>query len=503
MSVIKFQGVDFSYPASLVPVFSNLSFTADETWKIGLVGANGSGKTTLFKILCGEEKCGGKVISSARFCRFPQNVNVREPVAALMGMCPEADDWQFMRELSLLGFKEDILGRPLASLSGGERTKAMLAALFCSGGFPLIDEPTDSLDLAGRRRLAAYLKDKRGYIVASHDRAFLNACTDHTLFLLNGKAEVICGNYSVWKGERDAYLASAAAEKRRLEGEAERLYAAARRTKDWAVKAERAKFGIQKSGLKADKGFVSASAARVMKRSVSAAARRTQAAENAKRLAAELPQQSAKLTFPPHICRRQYVLSLNNADIFLQGKKLFGGLTLSVRPGERVAVTGSNGCGKSTLLKAVVALAGGMPNDAFDLSGATAEGVSGAEGLKVSYVSQNCEDVRGTPSQYAAMWKIEEAAFKGMLAKLGFASADWGRDMSLLSTGQRKKAALARSMLTSAALYVWDEPFNYLDVDARELIEAAVLSSSPAMLFVEHDEEFVNRVASRVLKACT
>lgn len=72
--------------------------------------------------------------------------------------------------------------------------------------------------------------------------------------------------------------------------------------------------------------------------------------------------------------------------------------------------------------------------------------------------------------------------------------------MSLLSTGQRKKAALARSMLTPAHLYVWDEPFNYLDVDAREMTEAAVLSSSSAMIFVEHDEEFVNRVATRTVR---
>lgn len=501
MSMIKLEGVDFSYPSSLVPVFSGLTFTADESWKTGLVGANGSGKTTLFKILCKEEPCGGRVLSSARFCRFPQNISYDKPVSALTDGCPEAEKWQFVRELTLLGLGEDVLCRPIGSLSGGERTKAMLAALFCSDGFPLIDEPTDSLDLAGRRRLAAYLKGKRGYIVASHDRAFLNACTDHTLFLSKGKAEVICGSYSVWKEERDAYLAAAAAEKRRLEGEAERLYAAARRTEVWAAKAERSKMGIQKkSGLKADKGFVSANAARVMKRSVIAAARRTEAAENAKKLAAELPQEAAKLTFPPCICRKQCVLSLNNADIFLQGEKLLGGLTLSVRPGERVAVTGNNGCGKSTLLKAVVSLAGGLPEDTFDLGGAAAEGVSGADGVKISYVSQNCEDVCGTPSQYAKKWGIEDAAFKSMLAKLGFFSADWSRDMSLLSTGQRKKAALARSMLTPAHLYVWDEPFNYLDVDAREMTEAAVLSSSPSMIFVEHDEEFVNRVATRTVR---
>ena len=108
MSMIKLEGVDFSYPSSLVPVFSGLTFTADESWKTGLVGANGSGKTTLFKILCKEEPCGGRVLSSVRFCRFPQNISYDKPVSALTDGCPEAEKWQFVRELTLLGLGEDI-----------------------------------------------------------------------------------------------------------------------------------------------------------------------------------------------------------------------------------------------------------------------------------------------------------------------------------------------------------------------------------------------------------
>ena len=476
MSLIRAEGVSFSYFGSLKPVFTNLNFTADSSWRTGLIGANGSGKTTLFKILCGEEKCGGKIISNLRFVRFPFAADRYESVSDIAARCGE--EWRLARELSLLGLSGDIRYRPLYTLSGGERTKVMLAALFCSDGFPLIDEPTDSLDMRGRERLAEYLRGKRGYIVASHDRAFLDKCTDHTLSLADGCAEIVAGSYSVWKEENDRRIASAGEKKRSLENEAERMTAAAQRTARWAARAEQAKFGIQKSGLKADKGFVSASAARVMKRARISAERKNSAAENARQLAAMLPQEE-KITFTPQICRKQCIFEVADARIEAGGTVILRGVSLRVMRGERLAVAGENGCGKSTLLKFI------------------AENVQGAE---VSYVSQQCEDVGGTPAQYASEWGIDEPSFKSMLSKLGFGRTDWDKDMSLLSTGQRKKAALARSLLTKAQLYIWDEPFNYLDISAREMIEEAITASCPSMVFVEHDAAFVSRAATRVLQ---
>ena len=298
MSLIRADGVNFSYFGSLEPVFTNLNFTIDSSWRTGLIGANGSGKTTLFKLLCGEEKSGGKIISDVPFVRFPFDADPYESVGDIAARCGEA--WRLARELSLLGLGKDIRYRPLGTLSGGERTKVMLAVLFCTDGFPLIDEPTDSLDMRGRERLAEYLKGKRGYIVASHDRAFLDRCTDHTLALSDGGAEVVAGSYCVWKEENEHRIAAAREKKRSLENEAERMTAAAQRTARWAARAEQAKYGVQKSGLKADKGFVSASAARVMKRAKISADRKIAAAEHARQLAAMLPQEET-IAFSPQI----------------------------------------------------------------------------------------------------------------------------------------------------------------------------------------------------------
>lgn len=475
MSIIMAEGVRFSYASSLAPVFENLCFTADSSWKTGLVGANGSGKTTLFKLLCGELPFYGKLQTSLNFVRFPFDVGRDEPVYALAGRLG-GEEWEFYRELSLLGLPEDICARRFYELSGGERTKVMLAALFCSGAFPLIDEPTDSLDLSGRRRLAGYLKAKRGYIVASHDRAFLNACTDHTLFLSDGVAEITDGNYSVWREERDRYLQRAAESKRKLEREAARMHEAAHRTEVWAFKAESEKFGVGGGG---DRGFLGAKAARIMKRSKTAAARKERAAENAKNLARALPEEGVKLAFTPLISRKQCLFSLNDFSLSVGGRELFSNFNLNITPGGRIAVTGPNGCGKSTLLKYIA---------------------ENARGLEISYVSQQCDDVVGTPAEYAACFKISEGDFNSMLAKLGFANSDFGRDASVLSTGQRKKLALARSLMQPAHLYVWDEPLNYLDVSARELIEEAVANSNATMIFVEHDAQFVNNAATRVIK---
>ena len=185
MSIIRIDDLTFAYEGAPEPVFRGLTLELDDTWKLALTGRNGRGKTTLLKLLSGELDARGRIHAAARFARFPFAVeDAALPARAAMAAVCGAEDWRIEREAGRIGLDEGALDRPLATLSGGERMKALLSALFLiEGCVPLIDEPTNHLDAEGRRALGRYLAGKRGFILASHDRDLLDACCDHVLAL--------------------------------------------------------------------------------------------------------------------------------------------------------------------------------------------------------------------------------------------------------------------------------------------------------------------------------
>ena len=116
-----------------------------------------------------------------------------------MDELPDCEEWKVRKELNLMGADPDIMWRPMDTLSGGERTKLMLAYLFAGDGiYPLIDEPTNHLDRQGREAVASYLASKEGFILISHDRAFLDRCTDHTLVITKSGVELVGTTFSTW-----------------------------------------------------------------------------------------------------------------------------------------------------------------------------------------------------------------------------------------------------------------------------------------------------------------
>ena len=147
MPIININNLTFGYDGSEKMLFENVTITLDTTWKLALAGRNGRGKTTFFKILRGELPYGGTVTGVPETILFP------------MTELPENEDWRVRKELNLMGADPDIMWRPMETLSGGERTKLMLANLFASDGiYPLIDEPTNHLDRQGREAVADYLR---------------------------------------------------------------------------------------------------------------------------------------------------------------------------------------------------------------------------------------------------------------------------------------------------------------------------------------------------------
>ncbi|MFQ9901485.1 MAG: ATP-binding cassette domain-containing protein [Ruthenibacterium sp.] len=214
-------------------MFDGLSL-AGHPLAAGPGGANGRGKSTLLRLLAGAlAPRQGTLPCPARPCCSLLRARWRMcAYEAAEHLFPETEGWALAREAGLLGVAEEALGRPLATLSGGEATKVLLAMLFAGEErFLLLDEPTNHLDEPAREAVAADRARKRGFVVASHDRALLNACTTHTLCLEASGPHLIAGNWAVYRGETDKRLAfeQAQNDKLRRESKAAGRSSAARR----------------------------------------------------------------------------------------------------------------------------------------------------------------------------------------------------------------------------------------------------------------------------------
>lgn len=300
MALIALNHVTFAHEGAPRPLFDDLSLRLDTDWKLGLIGRNGRGKTTLLHLLDGTLPHAGNIDMPLPTHRFPPAVPDPElPVGALARLLvPDFAPWRWRRELALLGVAELEASaweaRPFARLSGGEQTKALLAALFAHDtGFPLIDEPTNHLDAAGRAALGRYLARKRGFVLVSHDRALLDACVDHVLALTGDGPQLQQGRYSDWKRNREYAEACERARHDKLRKDARRLTEAARRSAGWSEAVERSKIGAHVP----DRGFVGHKAAKMMKRAKALEVRRDKAAEEAASLLRHVEERE-----PPVLC---------------------------------------------------------------------------------------------------------------------------------------------------------------------------------------------------------
>ena len=242
MAMIEIRNLTFAYEGSYDNVFENVSFRLDTDWKLGFTGRNGRGKTTFLRLLMGELDSGGAIFSPVPFDYFPFPVHHPEELAleVVHYHSPAAEDWEILREASLLHVDAEALYRPFCTLSNGEQTKLLLAGLFLKeGNFLLIDEPTNHLDLEGRETVAAYLQKKKGFILVSHDRAFLDGCIDHVLSINKADIVVRRGNFSAWLEDKEQQDRLELAKNERLKGEIKRLEVSSRRTAAWSEKVEK------------------------------------------------------------------------------------------------------------------------------------------------------------------------------------------------------------------------------------------------------------------------
>ncbi len=486
MSLIKVERLTFSYPSNYDNIFENVSFQIDTDWKLGFIGRNGRGKTTFLKLLLGKYEYGGEIRSSVTFDYFPYPVADKSRLTAdiLQEICPNAQEWEFMRELSLLDTDAGLLWRSFQTLSGGEQTKALLAALFLNDGhFPLIDEPTNHLDAKGRETVSSYLKKKKGFILVSHDRRFLDECVDHILSFNRSDIEVQSGNFSSWQINFERQQEFERTQNEKLLKEVDRFRAAAKRAGGWSDRTEASKYGDGS----VDRGFIGHKSAKMMKRAKAIEARRERAAEQK----AELLKNSEKaesLKISPLFYHADTLVSFSGAAVIYDGKEVCRPVSFTMRQGERIALNGRNGCGKSSLLK----LVNGEP---VKHSGTLTQ----ASGLVVSYVPQDTSNLSGRLSDYAEANRLDESLFKAVLRKLDFERIQFEKDMESFSAGQKKKVLIAKSLCERAHIYLWDEPLNYIDIYSRIQIERLLTEFKPTMIFAEHDRAFREAVATKTV----
>ncbi len=494
MAQIMIKNLSFTYDGDYTPVFQGLDLQLDTNWKLGLVGRNGRGKTTLLRLLAGGLEGTGSICMQEPCRLFPGPVSDPESLTrtVLFGDVPEEEQWKLMREFSNLGLGEELLERPFRTLSGGERTRVQLAVLFGrEGEYPMLDEPTNHLDESGRALVARYLRvQKQGFLLVSHDRAFLDECTDHTLALNQSGQELVRGSFSVWFQEKEARDRRELAQNEKLKGEITRLEQSAQARKQKADAVERAKFGrtqdgATKSGLRPFLGEKSRKGQQQRKN----IQRRAERAVQEKSALLKDVERAESLKLTPRRYHSSQLLEGRDLSISFDGRVICKDISFTLNQGERLCIRGANGSGKTSLLRLV--LGEDVPYEGT---------FRRASGLDICFLPQDTTYLSGTPLKYADVQGIDLTLFLTVLRKLDFPRELFEQDMQAFSEGQKKKAALAACLCRSAHLYVWDEPLNYIDLFSRIQVEELILEYQPTLLFVEHDRVFQEKIATKLLE---
>ena len=494
MSLINISNLTFAYDGSADNIFENVSFQIDTDWKLGFTGRNGRGKTTFLNLLLGKYEYKGSISGGVIFEYFPFEIKDKtlKTIEIIDSLNYDYQMWELEREMSLLDISEDVLYREFNTLSNGEQTKILLAVLFLKENrFLLIDEPTNHLDIEGREIVAEYLKSKKGFILVSHDRRFLDNCIDHILSINKANIEIQKGNFSSWQVNKEMQDNSEIAKNYKLKKDIKRLEQAAKRTSEWSDKKEEKKSKKSYGGrapAMIDKGFVGAKAAKMMKRSKNLEARQNSALEEKTKLLKNI-ELSESLKIKPEEYHSNRMVTLDKVSIFYGEKEVCKDVSFTIEKGDRIALRGKNGSGKSTILKLIL-------GEDLKYTGNLYRGSR----IKISYVSQETSFLKGKLSDFAKNNGIDESLFRAILRKMDFSREQFDKDLSSYSGGQKKKVLIAKSLCERAHLYVWDESLNFIDVLSRIQIEELILEFQPTIIFVEHDMVFSETIANKIIK---
>uniref|UniRef100_UPI00403EF81A ribosomal protection-like ABC-F family protein n=1 Tax=Lysinibacillus sp. FSL K6-3209 TaxID=2921497 RepID=UPI00403EF81A len=483
MMKIEIKNLNFSFDTLEQPIFRHINLNIDTTWRLGLIGRNGRGKTTFLNLLMQKYPYEGDIICDIDFVYFPQTIaNKKNLTFYAIEEIMDLELWKLERECQLLSLDKEILWQPFEQLSGGEQTKVLLAATFCEESkYPLLDEPTNHLDINARRKVSEYLKRKKGYIVVSHDRHFIDEVVDHIIVIEKNQLNTFKGNFSTYEKQKQLQDQYEIEQNNQIKVEIERLKKTSKEKANWAIKRER------NSGNDA---FENARAARMMKKSKVIEKRMLSKIEEKTKLLKNIESVDS-LKINCLFNHRDPVLRAKNFSLAFNDRLLFKPITCEIFQGEQVALVGPNGSGKTTLLNYII-------NSNF--YGTINGELTIPQGITKSIIRQHYNDNAGILKDFATAHHLDYTLFLQNLRILGVERDVFRIPIEKMSYGQMKKVEFSKSLGTPAEFFIWDEPLNYLDIFNQKQIESMIEQFKPTLLFVEHDQSFIANIATKIIE---
>ena len=475
-----FHEVTFVYESAAEAVFEGLSVRFPAGWT-GLIGANGSGKTTLLRLACGElTPQRGTIESPDRVVHCPQRTD--EPPCELWAFLDATDrDACVLR--GQLAIDCDWATR-WETLSHGERKRAQIAVALWSGpGVLAIDEPTNHIDVAGRRMLAGAMRAFRGIgLLVSHDRELLDGICGQCLFIDPPGAVMRPGGYTKAAAQADADSRRARQERAQAKRDLADIEREAgdRRREAARSHRQRSKRGL---ALKDHDARARKNLARISGKDGQAGRGLRQLDGRTEQARRELDgisvkkQQHLAMSLRGERAGRDTLFRLPAGSIGLGGGRKLEVPELSMRPDERIALVGPNGGGKSTLVRHIVSRLD-LPADKV---------VCVAQEIDRAGAARVLHDVRALP-------RAELGDVMSAISCLG-SSAKRLLETEEPSPGELRKIVLALGMARVPYLIIMDEPTNHLDLPSIECLESALADCPCGLLLVSHDLHFLQRLA--------
>ena len=496
-------------------VLKNVSFHIEDHEKAAIVGINGAGKTTLLRIIVGEmtpddgqvvlakDKTLGYLAQNstvdtshtiyeellsvkADLLRLEEKIwecennmkhadgdaleDLMKQYTSLTHAFETGGGYLYRSELvgvlKGLGFTEDEFSKPVATLSGGQKTRVALGRLLLQNpDLIILDEPTNHLDMNSIAWLETYLLNYKGAVlIVSHDRYFLDRIAGKVIEIDQSKATTFMGNYS-----------------------------------DYAVKKEQLRVAAwnaymnQQRDIKHQEEVIEKLKSFNREKSIKRAESREKMLDKIEVI--EKPSEvrtDMKLTLTPRILSGNDVLTVEHLSKSFDSHKLFTDVNFEIKRGEHVAIIGDNGSGKTTLLKILNGL---VPADqgTFRLG----------SNVEIGYYDQEHHVLHSEKTLFEEISDdypyLNNTQIRNVLAAFLFTGEDVFKRISDLSGGERGRVSLAKLVLSNANFLILDEPTNHLDIMSKEILEDALNGYEGTILYVSHDRYFINRTAHRIL----